>query len=253
MPVGMLVDYTGRKVGHWTFLKWVEGRPSKGKTKPRWLVRCDCGTEKTLRADAITCGRSISCGCIRPLGITARTAGLKRTYQSWRSMVLRCTDPKDDAFQHYGARGIVVCSRWQESYQNFLIDMGECPENYSIERIEVNGNYEPNNCIWIHKKRQAANRRNSRIVEFQGQTFCLLALARLLNVNYWRLSARIRSGKSVEEAVRNLPSLHPTHHLPPDDPRWPAHNVQVKRREYPSDQRDQGTLAEVCEGIRPCA
>ena len=87
--------------------------------------------------------------------------GLARTptYNSWRAMLLRCYKPDNKDYANYGGRGITVCERWRVDLRNFLADMGEKPEGASIERIDVNGNYEPSNCTWLPKRYQSKNRR----------------------------------------------------------------------------------------------
>lgn len=140
---------------------------------PRYLCRCDCGTEKRLRSPL----SSGSCGCQRGAllrenyankrkrGIYnwARKHGLSQTreYRSWKHAINRCHNPNNDGFHLYGARGIVVCEQWlgDKGFEQFLKDMGERPPKTSLDRIDPNGNYEPNNCRWADDKTQIANRR----------------------------------------------------------------------------------------------
>lgn len=89
----------------------------------------------------------------------ASNGELSPTYRTWRSMMLRCDHPSQDSYQYYGERGITVCDRWRDSFESFLADMGERPDGKSIDRVDVNGNYEPGNCRWATASEQRRNQR----------------------------------------------------------------------------------------------
>jgi hypothetical protein len=122
-------------------------------------VRCDCGTEKIMSKSNFTKGNARSCGCVPPGTPFERKHGLSttRSYNSWKKMISRCYDPDDRYFKNYGGRGITVCERWQD-VENFVDDMGQRGKLMSIERLDVNGNYEPGNCIWLPHGLQSKNR-----------------------------------------------------------------------------------------------
>jgi hypothetical protein len=136
-----------------------------------WLCLCDCGNQHTVdQAWSLTSGNTRSCGCLKEncgsRGTRRHKAerhGLTGTseYNSWVGMVQRCTDPNFKRYADYGGRGIKVCDRWRNSFTAFLADMGLKPEpkrNYSVERDDNDGNYEPTNCYWATRSEQQKNR-----------------------------------------------------------------------------------------------
>jgi len=110
-------------------------------------------------------------------GVTHGLSGTK-TYYSWVAMINRCYNPKNDRYHNYGGRGIKVCDRWRESFENFLNDMGIRPEDRTLDRIDVNGNYEPSNCRWSDSITQYRNMTKSHYITFRGQTKILSDWAR---------------------------------------------------------------------------
>ena len=125
------------------------------------IVKCDCGRTRNVRPNHLVSGKTQSCGCYaRDIN---SSHGMSRTkiYQRWRSMINRCRYPSDQNYQYYGGRGIKVCKRWIE-FENFAADMG-LPANDALEldRIDVNGNYEPGNVRWVNHSQQMRNRRRN--------------------------------------------------------------------------------------------
>lgn len=130
-----------------------------------------------------------------------------RTYKSWANMKSRCFDPKSTAYERYGARGITVCERWL-TYENFLADMGDCPEGLTIERRDNNGNYEPGNCYWATPREQNNNNRRTTFLEFNGERKSLSYWAEQYGISQKTLRSRLFKMKwSVEEALTVPPSL----------------------------------------------
>lgn len=153
MPI--IKDITGQKFSRLTVIAFA-GRERDSHS--RWLCRCDCGKIKVIDRNHIVRGKTRSCGCLKIRHGHSTTSFVSGTYHTWDAMLQRCLNPNNRNYYWYGERGITVCARWLD-FANFFADMGERPEGYSIERIDVNGNYEPSNCKWIPKGEQWKNRR----------------------------------------------------------------------------------------------
>lgn len=151
-----------------------------------------------LRGDA-RIGRVSSCGCVGAAvqKSHATTHGMKgtATYDSWRGAKGRCTNPDDKNYPRYGGRGIKVCQEWQESFENFLSDMGERPDGTALDRIDVNGDYEPGNCRWATATQQARNRRRPVYVERNGKKAHLSEVAEEMGITYGAAFMRLKRGK----------------------------------------------------------
>lgn len=149
----------------------IEQLPSSKDGKTRWRCRCECGNETEVYGKYLRTGKTKSCGCFRKdylsknprikHGHTANGGNTRssRTYSSWSSMIQRTENPNHKQFYLYGGRGIKICDRWRSSFQNFLDDMGECPEGKSIDRINNDLGYFPENCRWATASEQNKNRR----------------------------------------------------------------------------------------------
>lgn len=168
------VDRTGMRYGR---LSVLERAPTvNGRTY--WACRCICGREVVVMGQSLHAGTTVSCGCNRAERIREKghnvTHGLSgtRTYRIWCGMRKRCLNPAARAYARYGGRGVTACERWSR-FENFLADMGECPDGLTIERIDNDRGYEPSNCKWATYAEQSANRRNT--VKFDGLTLPELA------------------------------------------------------------------------------
>lgn len=154
-------DLTGKVFGRLTVLE--RGDIKSGKTY--WRCRCACGNELSIRGTSLSLGLSESCGCLKNEVCGARTRthghtanGRSGTYISWMAMHARCKNPKHKQYENYGGRGIKVCERW-DTFANFLADMGERPDDKTLDRKDANGNYEPDNCRWATNSQQQKNKR----------------------------------------------------------------------------------------------
>ncbi len=134
--------------------------------------------------------------------------GMARTpiYKTWCSMIERCYTDTHQAFQHYGGRGIEVCERWRHGFDNFYADMGDRPEGLSLDRIDNNKGYTPDNCRWATSEEQMANTRMARLLEYKGEKLPVAAWARKLGVSRNRINTRLQRGMTVEEAL-TVPKL----------------------------------------------
>lgn len=175
-----------------------------------WKCLCDCGNTIVVRTTRL--GKDVkSCGCFRKeilknFHLKNTIHGMSGTveYESWVSMMFRCYNPKSCDYKNYGGRGIKVCERWSDKksgFLNFLADMGKRPAKYSIERIDVNGNYEPSNCKWIPNAKQARNKRNNVFLTFNGETHCINEWATILGLKRELIKDRLRRGWSVADAL----------------------------------------------------
>lgn len=173
----MDMDLTGERYGKWLVVskdKVVTKNDGKrNRTFNYWNVICECGTEKSVRETNLKSGTSTNCGCVRNAKSSQRgkdmwqTHGLSKhpKYSVWVDMISRCEDPSNWAYKHYGARGISVAEEWRTSPDNFM-SWAESQQHYnderfSLDRIDVNGNYEPSNCRFADKSTQALNRRSN--------------------------------------------------------------------------------------------
>ena len=166
------IDMTGKSFGRFVVLNEMRG---KGAVKVMWLCLCSCGAKKLVDGSALRSGHTQSCGCQKIEKATKRltTHGMSKTsplYATWVTMKSRCLDPKSKGYKFYGERGITICDRWKNSFSAFVEDMGNRPGGYSIERMNNDGPYSPDNCRWATRFEQANNKCNNRKITFRGTT-----------------------------------------------------------------------------------
>jgi hypothetical protein len=161
--------HTGTKFNRFTIISETERyiKPSGQKIR-RFKCECECGNIKIVSLSNLRNNVHKSCGCFSNDNPSAlkhshcTNYNMSRTYVTWLNMKARCNYSKNNRFKHYGGRGIKVCHRWLNSFENFLKDMGERPKGTSIDRINVDGNYEPGNCRWSTPKEQENNKRRTK-------------------------------------------------------------------------------------------
>lgn len=196
------IDITGQKFNRLTAIKYV------GKSK--WLFQCDCGKQVIIAAANVKRGNTMSCGCLHNELAAKKMISLHTKhgkintpeYRAWNKLKGRCLRKSDPKYKDYGGRGIKVCDRWLNSFENFLTDMGEKPSpKHSIDRIDVNGNYEPSNCRWADIKTQSNNKRKSLLITHNGRTQTLTQWCEELNVSHSKAHHRYHRG------IRNFEDL----------------------------------------------
>lgn len=208
--MGNAIDITGQKYGRLTVISLSH---SDKRGERFWLCKCECGKEITASGYKLRSGNTKSCGCLQK---EMRDAGLHKThgmtnsklYYTWENMKHRCQDPKNAMYKHYGGRGIKVCSEWADSFQDFKewALTHRYREGLSIERIDVNGNYEPENCKWITLKEQYLNRTDSHMVTAFGKTQTIREWADETGLKYDTIERRLNGyGWSAERALTERP------------------------------------------------
>ena len=183
-----------------------ENNATRGRT--RWLCKCDCGKYIVVLGDSLRSGNTKSCGCLNIDKIIERNTshGKKDTkiYNTWKNMKQRCYNSKNKSYKDYGKREIGICKEWKDNFQLFYewsIQNGY-DEKLTIDRIDNNKDYSPNNCRWVNRKVQNNNTRRNHYIEYNGKQFTLAQLAREYNINYDTLRRRINNyGWNIEKAV----------------------------------------------------
>lgn len=189
------LNLKGSKFGRWTCISPLKGKYSEWY----WHCVCDCGGKGTPRQYHLLNGLSKSCGCLNREVLvacnTTHNSSLAYEFKPWCAMIKRCSKHPD-----YVGRGIAVCRQWLD-FKTFLKDMGPRPKGYTIERINNNGNYEPENCRWATRKEQANNRRSNVLITFRGEVKTMTEWCCVLKIPYVKISQRIqRRGWEVEKA-----------------------------------------------------
>jgi hypothetical protein len=197
------MDFTNVRFGR-LLAKRIDQSKEGKKGAPFWFCVCDCGSIRSVNYSNLASGMTKSCGCLAKEMTSERSTihGMygTGTYNSWWAMTQRCNYKKHIEYQRYGARGIRVCEGWRE-FASFLEDMGERPEGTSIDRIDPDGDYCPENCRWADKKTQSYNRRTTRKMTVNGITKPVPQWADETGVKASVIRRRLDRGWEPERAI----------------------------------------------------
>ena len=178
----------------------VVSRAENGKRgQVMWYCLCDCGNKTIVKSFNLRGKHIKSCGCFR-----SSKNGKSKTSEceAWYSMKKRCQNPKDKSWKNYGGRGINICKQWNNSFETFLKDMGLKPTfKHKIERIDNDGNYEPNNCVWATQFQQSRNMRTNRYITFKGKKLCIADWSYSLGGNHNLIHDRLKMGWPTTKAL----------------------------------------------------
>lgn len=197
-----ILQLAGRRYTKLTVLSQLDVRNGKRI----WLCQCDCGNKVEVAGSDLQRGHKKSCGCYKREENANRLTkhGMKRTkfYGVWCGIKSRCNNKNHEYYHIYGGRGIKVCDRWQD-FMNFYSDMIEgYSEGLTVERLNVNGDYSPENCVWATNKEQGNNKRSNRVFTIDGVTDTLMNLCERYEMNYGTVKSRLRYGWDIERSLK---------------------------------------------------
>lgn len=206
--MGNLIDLTGQRFGRLLVIGRAENTQGR---KTKWICQCDCGKRAAVETANLKSGRQKSCGCLRNEKSLIRIANYnkehqssrqKRIYKIWLSMRNRCYRKNHMAYPWYGGRGIRICEDWTnyETFERWALLSGYGP-GLTIDRIDVNGDYTPENCRWVTRKDQAYNRRDNHRLTFQGETLTITEWANRIGCTPTCIYYRLSAGWTLEEML----------------------------------------------------
>lgn len=206
-----ITDITGEKFNKLTVVCFSHNlKNSSNNRKVFWLCKCECYNFHLVNTNNLISNKSKSCGCLRNQKLVDRSRkhGRSKTpeYETWMSLKRRCYNKNFERYQDYGGRGIVMSDDWKDSFESFLVDMGRRPSSeHSIDRLDVDGDYCFENCSWKTNKEQCNNKRNNRVLEYNGESLTVTQWAEKLGLSLRTILSRIRYNWSVERILTQAP------------------------------------------------
>lgn len=203
-------DLTGMRFGKLTVLEYTNKRNLNRNIL--WRCLCDCGNEIYVATSCLNSGHTKSCGCGKNNFVEMGKIGGKigkhhlsrtRLYKCYNHMINRCHNSSNIQYKDYGGRGITVCEEWKNdfiSFYNWAMSNGY-KDDLTIDRIDVNGNYEPSNCRWVNKYLQANNKRNNVYITCNNETLTIAQWSNRLNINYWNIRRKIQKGWTIQQII----------------------------------------------------
>lgn len=205
-------DLTGQKFNKLTVINFSHFDKKKNSY---WLCKCDCGNEKIVRRSHLLSGGVQSCGCVLHEGRGTykngwRTHGLwaknKRLCKIWECMLNRCYNKNNDNYKHYGKKGITICEDWKNSFESFVIwaKNNGYNDKLTIDRIDFNGNYCPENCRWVTMEEQANNKRNNRFITYNGKTQTIAQWSKETGISEGVIRYRYITGWDIQSVFKSV-------------------------------------------------
>lgn len=209
-----LIDLTGQRFGELVVLERGESRKSRcGHPRTMWVCRCDCGEQTVVDSNSLKRGSTVTCGKHKSKNyiLSRKTHGMSKTriYKEWASIKNRCNNPNAIDYERYGGRGITVCKEWLDDFMNFYnwAMANGYRDDLTIDRINVDGNYEPSNCRWATNDVQVNNKRTNHFLQYNEKTQTIAQWSRETGIDKNTLISRVdRYGWSVKEALTTPPN-----------------------------------------------
>ena len=204
------IDLTGQVYGR---LKVIRIDEVLSTRKTFWICECECGNEKTVRSDSLKEGNVKSCGCLKKeqdkKNLEANHShrmSKTRIYQEWQGIKSRCLYVNNGCYERYGGRGIKICEEWTKSFESFRdwSFKNGYSEILTIDRINNDGNYEPNNCRWVDNKTQCNNRRSNVVINYKGKDLTMMQVSEVTGIDYKLLISRYARGDRNERLLRKI-------------------------------------------------